>query len=166
MEIKKIYFDMDGVLADFERGINEICGMDMPVQGKSTKEEDDRMWLAVKDAEHFYDKLEPMKGAIDMYTKLSSKYDCEILSAIHKPHRGIKTAGVDKENWVKRILSSDMKVNIVLKEEKKNYVDGTETILIDDLEDNIKAWESFGGTGIKFESAEQVLKRIEELEKK
>ncbi|MDD6042618.1 MAG: hypothetical protein PUB87_02550 [Eubacteriaceae bacterium] len=165
MEIKKIYFDMDGVLADFKRGINEICGMDMPVQGKSTKEEDDRMWLAVKEAEHFYDKLEPMKGAVDMYRKLSSKYDCEILSAIPKPHRGIETAGEDKENWVKRILSSDMKINIVLKEEKKNYVDGTETILIDDLEDNIKAWESFGGTGIKFESAEQVLKRIEELEK-
>ena len=137
----------------------------MPVQGKSTKEEDDRMWLAVKEAEHFYDKLEPMKGAVDMYRKLSSKYDCEILSAIPKPHRGIETAGEDKENWVKRILSSDMKINIVLKEEKKNYVDGTETILIDDLEDNIKAWESFGGTGIKFESAEQVFKRIEELEK-
>lgn len=34
MEIKKIYFDMDGVLADFERGINEICGMKMPVQGR------------------------------------------------------------------------------------------------------------------------------------
>ena len=165
MEIKKIYFDMDGVLADFERGINEICGMDMPVQGKSTKEEDDRMWLAVKDAEHFYDILEPMKGAVDMYRKLSAKYDCEILSAIPKPHRGIETAGEDKENWVKRILSSDMKINIVLKEEKKDYVDGAETILIDDLGDNIKAWEAFGGTGIKFESAEQVLKRIEELEK-
>lgn len=165
MEIKKIYFDMDGVLADFERGINEICGMDMPIQGLSTDEEDNRMWEAVKEAEHFYDKLEPMKGAVDMYRKLSSKYDCEILSAIPKPHRGIETAGEDKKNWVKRILSSDMKVNIVLKEEKKDYVDGAETILIDDLGDNIKTWEAFGGTGIKFESAEQVLKRIEELEK-
>lgn len=54
MEIKKIYFDMDGVLADFERGINEICGMKMPVQGRSTREEDDRMWQAVKEADHFY----------------------------------------------------------------------------------------------------------------
>ena len=26
MEVEKIYFDMDGVLADFERGVKEICG--------------------------------------------------------------------------------------------------------------------------------------------
>ena len=165
MEIKKIYFDMDGVLADFERGINEICGMDMPVQGKSTEEEDDRMWLAVKEAEHFYDRLEPMKGAIDMYRELSAKYDCEILSAIPKPHRGIETAGEDKKSWVRRVLSPSMKVNIVFSQDKKDYAKGKNTILIDDLDKNIKEWEAFGGTGIRFESAEQVFKRIEELEK-
>ena len=119
MKISKIYFDMDGVLANFERGINEICGMEMPIQGKSTKEEDDRMWQAVKDASHFYDRLEPMEGAIDMYKELSSKYDCEILSAIPKPHRGIKTAGEDKISWAHRVLSPSIKVNIVFKEEKK-----------------------------------------------
>ena len=27
MEVEKIYFDMDGVLADFERGVKEICGL-------------------------------------------------------------------------------------------------------------------------------------------
>ena len=164
MKISKIYFDMDGVLANFERGINEICGMEMPIQGKSTKEEDDRMWQAVKDASHFYDRLEPMEGAIDMYKELSSKYDCEILSAIPKPHRGIKTAGEDKISWAHRVLSPSIKVNIVFKEEKNEYVEGKGTILIDDLEKNICDWEEFGGTGIQFESAEQVLKMIKEFE--
>ena len=28
MEIKKIYFDLDGVMADFERGVFELCGLD------------------------------------------------------------------------------------------------------------------------------------------
>ena len=165
MEIKKIYFDMDGVLADFERGINEICRMDMPVQGKSTEEEDDRMWQAVKETEHFYDRLEPMKGAIDMYRELSAKYDCEILSAIPKPHRGIETAGEDKKSWVRRVLSPSMKVNIVFSQDKKDYAKGKNTILIDDLDKNIKEWEALGGTGIRVESVEQVLQRIEELEK-
>ena len=165
MEIKKIYFDMDGVLADFERGINEICGMDMPIQGLSTDEEDNRMWEAVKEADHFYDNLEPMKGAIDMYRELSSKYDCEILSAIPKPHRCIATAGEDKRNWVYRVLSPSINVNIVYSQDKKNYAKDKTTILIDDLDKNIKEWENCGGTGIKFESAEQVLKRIKELEK-
>lgn len=28
MEVKKIYFDMDGVLADFAGGVRELCGME------------------------------------------------------------------------------------------------------------------------------------------
>ena len=44
MKISKIYFDMDGVLADFERGLRDICGMEMPDQAKATQEEDDKMW--------------------------------------------------------------------------------------------------------------------------
>lgn len=47
------------------------------------------------------DRLKPMSGAIDMYKKLSARYDCEILSAIPKPHRGIENAGEDKKNWVR-----------------------------------------------------------------
>lgn len=27
MTIKKIFFDMDGVLADFGRGVEELCGL-------------------------------------------------------------------------------------------------------------------------------------------
>ena len=52
----------------------------------------------------------------------------------------------------------------MFKEEKKEYVEGKGTILIDDLEKNICDWEVFGGTGIQFESAEQVLKMIKEFE--
>ncbi len=32
MTVEKIYFDMDGVLADFERGVKEICGLTPPSQ--------------------------------------------------------------------------------------------------------------------------------------
>ena len=32
MTVEKIYFDMDGVLADFERGVEEICGLTPPSQ--------------------------------------------------------------------------------------------------------------------------------------
>ena len=35
--IKKIYFDMDGVLADFDRGIREFCGMDAVSQDYGKK---------------------------------------------------------------------------------------------------------------------------------
>ena len=49
---------------------------------------------------------------------------------------------------------------------KKDYAKSKNTILIDDLDKNIKEWESFGGTGIQFESAEQVLEEIKIIENK
>ena len=41
MEVKKIFFDMDGVLADFGRGVEELCGLDRDC-------DDDLMWEAIK----------------------------------------------------------------------------------------------------------------------
>ena len=28
MEVSRIYFDMDGVLADFDRGVRDLCGLE------------------------------------------------------------------------------------------------------------------------------------------
>lgn len=166
MNIEKIYFDMDGVLADFDRGIRELCHMDSLNQAHKSKEADDAMWEAVKNVAHFYDKLEPIPGALHMFQTLHDKYGdkCEILSGIPKPHRGILTSGEDKTVWTHRLLGEDVVVNIVFREEKKNYVKGLGYILIDDLEKNIKEWNEAGGTGIHFTSTDAVLWEIEELE--
>ncbi len=88
---------------------------------------------------------------------------CEILTGIPKPRRGILTAGEDKINWVRRILSKDVKVNIVYREEKPNYCTGKDCILIDDYKKNIREWEEMGGTGILFATAEEVTARLKEL---
>lgn len=167
MEIEKIYFDMDGVLADFDRGIRELCHMDPLNQESKSKADDDAIWEAVKNVGHFYDKLELMPGALNMFKTLYNRYGdkCEILSGIPKPHRGITTSGEDKTAWTHRLLGEDVAVNIVFREEKKNYVKGPGYILIDDLEKSIKEWNEAGGTGIHFTSADEVLWKIDELEK-
>lgn len=149
--IEKIYFDMDGVLADFDRGIRELCGLEFStVQGKRTEEEDNLMWEEIKKIDNFYDKLEPLPGSVEMFQKIYAKYGdkCEILTGIPKPRRGITTAGEDKIAWVRRLLSKDIKVNIVYRAEKKNYCKGENYILIDDLDKNILEWKECGGTGI------------------
>ncbi len=165
MDIKKIYFDMDGVLADFNRGIKEFCGINPLKQELKSQAQDDEMWLKVKEVDHFYDKLKPMPGALEMFEILWKEYGekCEILTGIPKPHRGIAHSGEDKTAWAHRLLSKDLKVNIVYREEKKNYCNGPEYILIDDLSKNIKEWTDNGGTGILFTSAKDVLTRIDEI---
>ena len=165
MKATKIYFDMDGVLADFNRGVRELCGMDAPDQEKPDPEKDNVMWERIRKADHFYDRLELMPGAKEMFDRLWEKYGdkCEILTGVPKPKRGIPEAGDDKTAWVRRLLSKDIKVNIVLRAEKIEKCTGPEAILIDDLEKTIREWRELGGTGILHVDAETTLAELEKL---
>lgn len=166
MKVEKIYLDMDGVLADFDRGLRELCGIEPRSQdacagGRYRAD----MWERVKSVGHFYDKLSLMPGAEELFNAVYSKYGdrCEILTGVPKPDKGIPGAGEDKINWMRRMLSEDIKINIVLREEKRNYCRGRDCILVDDLGDNIRVWEEFGGTGILHRSSEETLAKLREI---
>lgn len=161
MLIKKIYFDMDGVLADFDNGLLAYGGK-LP----SCRQEEENMWNTIRENEHFFDRLQPMPGAIEMFNLLNEKYGgrCELLSAVPKPSKGVPGARADKENWARRFLGRDTVVNLVYRDEKKDYCTGREDILIDDYAKNIAEWENSGGIGILFTSAEDVLKKLREIE--
>ncbi len=158
MKLKKIYFDMDGVLADFERGVKELAGFEMTAadQDSKTKEEDEAMWAAIREVEHFYDKLKPLPNGFEAFRAVSLAYPgiIEILTGIPKQKRGIVTAGEDKISWVRRVLGDNIPVHIVYKEEKKNYCNGKEYVLIDDRGANIEEWEQNGGSGILYKEGE------------
>lgn len=164
MEVKKIYFDMDSVLADFDRGIKELCGLPVIPYGQETKEQEDAMWNAVREVGNFFDRLEPMDGALELFGAVYERYGdrCEILTGIPKAKRGIVTAGSDKTSWTHRLLSPDIVVNVVYKEEKKNFCTGADCLLIDDYEANIRTWEEYGGTGILCKSPAQTLRLLRE----
>lgn len=163
--IEKIYFDMDGVLANFDKGLIEICGITPENQATKSDAYDDMMWGKVRDAGHYYDMLEPLEEGIKVFRHLHSIYGdkCEILSAIPKPKRGIVTAKEDKINWVRRLIDKNIKVNIVMREEKRDYAKGPGYILIDDLEKNVNEWNEAGGTGIVFTEFESIISKIEAM---
>lgn len=163
MEIQKIYFDMDGVLADFDRGVRELADFEPFDQAIRDKKRNDELWDAIRKVDHFYDKLEMIDGAFEMFIALKARYrdKCEILSAIPKPYRGISTSREDKISWVRRLLGTDIKANIVYRAEKQEFAKGPGYILVDDLAKNIEEWEEAGGTGIKFENPEDVVRLIE-----
>ena len=160
MKINKIYFDMDGVLADFNNGIISHGGQ-LPIG-----QDEQSMWDTIRENKHFFNRLTPIPGAIDMFKAIYEKYGnkCELLSAVPKPAKQIVTASEDKKEWAKRFIGSDTVVNLVYRDEKKNFCKGKDDILIDDFEKNISEWENSGGIGILFTTPENVLMQIAEIE--
>ncbi len=165
MNIEKIYFDMDGVLADFDGGIKKLCHREPLDQMTATPEENIKLWDAVRQVDHFYDRLEILPGSDVLLRMILAKYGgcCEILTGIPKPNKRIEHAGEDKQKWMTRNFGSDIKVNIVLREQKIERCKGVGCVLIDDYQKNIEAWVDHGGTGILFTDAESAMAELEKL---
>lgn len=164
MQFEKIYFDMDGVLADFDRGVEELLHLERVPQVVRSNESTDELFAAMKECPHYYDRLEPIEDGFELFNELYAKYGdrVEILSGVPQDFRGIDTASEDKHNWVRRLLSDTVKINTVLRVEKKLYArEGR--ILIDDFIVNIKEWENNGGTGVLYSDAEGARARLKEL---
>lgn len=150
----KVYFDLDGVLADFEGGIVELAGAD--------PDDDDALWEAIAKVDGFYAKLAPLPGAFAMFheAKVMFSGSVEVLSAPPKPKRGMPEAEADKRRWCSTWLGEDVPVNIVYSEEKSRYCTGAEDILIDDRKSNIDDWVEAGGTGILHTSVDDTLREL------
>lgn len=162
MEFEKIYFDMDGVLVDFEWGVRELCHMVPEVQGHASEGYDDRLFAKMHEVPHFYAQLPPMDGMVEVIKELLEKYGdrVEILTGVPKPKRDIKDAATDKVEWVRKYISPDIVINTVLRAEKKNFCKGRESVLVDDFDKNITEWENEGGTGILFTTPGELRKEL------
>ncbi len=165
MTVTKIYFDMDGVLADFNRGVKELCNIEPVDQETATSAEKSVLWKAVRQIDHFYGRLELIPGAEEMFRRVYAVYGdrCEILSGIPRPFKGVMDAGEDKIAWIGRIFGPEVKVNIVYKEEKKNYCNGPGDVLIDDYLTTIREWRRLGGTGILHRNAADTLEELRKM---
>ncbi len=149
----KIYFDMDGVLADFDRGLWEMCGMEPQPQGDEVV--DAATFEAVRKAGHFYLNLKPCEGMLELFAEMRSKYGdrVEILTGVPSARRNIPEASEEKREWVRKYIGDDVVVHTVARKEKRVYAEGS--VLIDDLEKNIREWEGDGGKGVLHKSVER-----------
>ena len=130
---KVLYIDMDGVIVDFESGINSI----------NLKEKKEYAGKYQK-CPNIFSKMKPIEGALTAVEKLSEKYDVYILSS---PGWGNASAWSDKYNWIENYLPI-MKKRLILSSQKHlNKGD----YLIDDRFTN--GADNFEGEHIHFKSS-------------
>jgi len=160
----KVYLDMDGVLADFDKRFKDLSGMG-PSEFES-KYGKNKFWDFI-DEEHkvsFWVGIEPMPGAADLVNAVKD-YNYELLTSPSVK----KQSYLGKILWVRNhtgdIFPSKPRINFKKAKEKheiKSQLSKTD-ILIDDREDTIGRWNAAGGTGIVYKNISQVLNDLAKL---
>ena len=153
----QIYCDMDGVLAEFEKGVRNIIGGTF---------NDDR-WSELPD--DFFLQLEPMPDAKKLWGFIG-KYNPYILTAIPRSSRGpiSKRAAKDKERFMKRWfgVSAD-RMYPVARKNKSNFAkdgrDGRPNLLIDDHLQNCQEFKKAGGLGVHHKSASKTISELKNI---
>lgn len=154
-----IYCDMDGVLVNFVRGVEQLLGH-MPVDQK-----DYDQILKLKDK--FWSNLSPMPEMHRLW-KLLHKYDAHILSAEASWDRnaGVHYSRIGKMMWIKRHLGIPLKrVHIVKRVEKQNFAQSESgpNLLIDDKKQNVLEFKRAGGKAIYHTSVSPTLNELRKL---
>ena len=149
-----VYLDMDGVLADFFKGLEQFYNV--------------KHWKQIQDKEKsiqalagtdFFNTLDVFETSVELVDFVKSTGDWGICSS---PLRGDR----DNSAYWKRVWLTEKQFlpdvdKLIFTGQKENFavdkIDGTPNILVDDKPSNIKRWNEAGGIGIRYQANEDDL---------
>jgi hypothetical protein len=144
VNITKIYLDMDGVIADFDKRYKARYKME-PREAEKNKEFDKFFTQFIDDGE--FATLDLMPDAMELINYLRSlKVPTEILSSSASEKRDPQIRP-QKMEWLKKHNIEFPAIIVPGKRHKKDY-SNKNTLLIDDTQVNIDQWRREGGIGI------------------
>ena len=129
----KLFLDLDGVLADFDRGVEAVTGK------RPDQQHIRQMWKALAREPDFY-------GTLDMM------HDAQVLWEFCGPYRPTILTGLplgdwapeQKRRWVAAMLGADVPVITCMTREKHRF-SGPGHVLVDDRAGTRDPWEAAGG---------------------
>ncbi len=155
----KLYVDLDGVLVDFDKGMEQI-GFPRHVVETDRKAKA-KFWQTVgamaAKGQPFWGAMDPMADAMQLWNYVK-KYSPEILSATG--HVG--NAVAEKHEWVKHHLGNVPTHLVKNSKDKAQFATAT-SILIDDRTKSIEPWLAAGGIGILHVTAAKTIEQLKEL---
>lgn len=137
---RRVYLDLDGVMADFDAHFPATFGLDH--RGMA----DDDMWSTINGHPSYFRDMPPCAGAVEFFRSIEHLAPI-ILTACPKsnyPH----VAG-QKREWVREHLSATATILPVMGgRHKPLFMHAPGDILVDDWEKNTAAWTAAGGVAI------------------
>ena len=142
--ITKIYLDMDGVIADFDKKYKELYNI-APKEADTYKTFDKFFTTFI--AERQFAKLDLMPDAMVLINYLRSlSIPTEILSSTSSERRDAEIRE-QKVEWLHK-HNLTFPINLVPGKRLKRNFSNPSSILIDDTAQNIDQWRAEGGVGI------------------
>ena len=137
----RLFLDLDGVLADFDRGVQAVTGSRLEALPLRA------MWQALAREPRFFETLEFMADALDLWR-------------FSEPHRPTILTGLplgawapeQKRRWVARMLGAHVPVITCMSREKGRY-SGPGHVLVDDRASAREGWERAGGVFVHHRDA-------------
>ena len=136
----RLYIDLDGVMADFDKYFLEAFGIE------SHKLDDPTLWKWINGHGNFFSNLPLMPGALEFFRSVEH-LNPTILTACPKSNYAV--AAVQKRQWVYKHLSPDVTVIPMMGGKNKClFMHSPGDVLIDDFEKNCIPWKEHGGFAI------------------
>ncbi|MFO8064004.1 MAG: hypothetical protein ACQETQ_01515 [Spirochaetota bacterium] len=157
-----LFVDLDGVLADFDRAVEEITGL--PPSQQSPK----AMWPRIAKTPGFYENLHWTPDGRDLWDYIAA-YNPVVLTGLP---RG-SWAEPQKLAWCRRELGTEVPVITCMSREKPQKAaewlsehrsaHGVIPLLIDDRAGQKAPWEEAGGVFVHHTATERTLAALAEL---
>lgn len=155
--LPQLFLDLDGVFTAFYQKAFALLGRAYQSVPRA------EAWAVLERQEHLFLHLEMLPDAQQLWDGVAHYENKQILSALPWLTQSLVTAPADKVEWVRRRLDRFVQVNLVESGRAKARFARPGDLLVDDLPENIEAWEAAGGVGILHTSAEATLRKLAEL---
>lgn len=156
----KIFIDLDGVIANFDKKISELNG-GIPCSQVPRG----RLWASVgrydEEVGPFFESLEKMPDADVLWNFVRDNFvNMAVLSAAgYTPKDGVG----QKKRWVAKNYGNSVVCKVVTSSSDKAAFAGPKVILVDDRSKSIDPWVAAGGIGVLHKSAEDTIRQLKEI---
>jgi 5'(3')-deoxyribonucleotidase len=148
LNMKTLYLDMDGVVADWVAGCALIIGYELPDPNAMYPNED---WAKIREDQHLFAKLPKMALADDLVTlarKFRDELDWELKFLTAVPHgNDMPWTFWDKMQWCQRYYPDIPTMFGPYSRDKWRHCTPGD-ILVDDRPDNCASWREHGGVSV------------------